>query len=68
MVGAGAVVLWRADGLAVMSSRYDSPAGDARRDAAEQAAAGRVPDSASIWEALSRGDDPTAVSRESTPD
>jgi uncharacterized membrane protein (TIGR02234 family) len=65
MVGAGVLVVWRADRLAVMSSRYDSPAGDARRDTAVQTAAGRVADSASIWDALSRGDDPTALSGES---
>ncbi len=61
MVGAGVLVVCRARRLAVMSSRYDSPAGAARRRGAEQErAAGRAPDSASIWEALSRGDDPTA--------
>jgi uncharacterized membrane protein (TIGR02234 family) len=68
MVGAGVLVVWRADRLAVMSGRYDSPAGIARRDVAEQTAAGRGADSASIWEALSRGDDPTVPSRESPPE
>ncbi|MGB6453664.1 MAG: Trp biosynthesis-associated membrane protein [Streptosporangiaceae bacterium] len=62
MVGAGVLVVWRAPRLAVMSSRYDSPARDARRDADGQGrAADRGRDSASIWEALSRGDDPTAL-------
>jgi uncharacterized membrane protein (TIGR02234 family) len=109
MIAAGALVAWRADKMAVMSSRYDSPTGPARRtragDGAGHAdsvlhadsdhadsmpaspkAADPVPtdpvpadpvpadpvpadpvpansvfaDSASIWEALSRGDDPTA--------
>jgi uncharacterized membrane protein (TIGR02234 family) len=86
MIGAGALVAWRADRMAVMSSRYDSPAGEARRTgpgrgrgsgrgpgrdqqaAATAATAPTVPtaataaaaDSASMWEALSRGDDPTS--------
>jgi uncharacterized membrane protein (TIGR02234 family) len=62
MVGAGVVVVCRARRLAVMSSRYDSPVADARRGAADEAlTTGRGPDSASIWEALSRGDDPTLL-------
>ncbi|MGH3302975.1 MAG: Trp biosynthesis-associated membrane protein [Streptosporangiaceae bacterium] len=69
MVGAGILVVCRARRLAVMSSRYDSPAGDARRGAAGQGRApGRAPDSASIWEALSRGDDPTVLSAGRPPD
>ncbi len=61
IVAAGILVACRARKLAVMSSRYDSPVGEARRDDANQGrGAGRGPDSASIWEALSRGDDPTA--------
>jgi uncharacterized membrane protein (TIGR02234 family) len=64
MVGAGVAVVWRARRLAVMSSRYDSPVADARHGAVDQArATGRGPDSASIWEALSRGDDPTVSAR-----
>jgi uncharacterized membrane protein (TIGR02234 family) len=60
MVGAGVLVVCRARRLAVMSSRYDSPVADHRRDAADQGrATTRGADSASIWEALSRGDDPT---------
>jgi uncharacterized membrane protein (TIGR02234 family) len=106
MIAAGALVAWRADKMAVMSSRYDSPTGSARRTRAGGGAGSRpghadsmptdpmptdpvpadpvpadpvpadpvpadpvpadpVPansvfaDSASIWEALSRGDDPT---------
>ena len=69
MICAGALVVWRARRLAVMSSRYDAPAaatvqpmqaGDGSggvRSEGEPAA-----DSASIWEALSRGHDPTAGS------
>jgi uncharacterized membrane protein (TIGR02234 family) len=100
MIGAGALVVWRADKMAVMSSRYDSPTGASRRTRAGGGAgsgpasavpaspvvasavpaspvvASAVPaspvvanqgnadsvfaDSASMWEALSRGDDPTA--------
>jgi uncharacterized membrane protein (TIGR02234 family) len=68
MVGAGLVVVWRARRLAVMSSRYDSPVADARPAAADQVrATGRGPDSASIWEALSRGDDPTLLARGGDP-
>jgi uncharacterized membrane protein (TIGR02234 family) len=78
MIGAGVLVAWRAGRMAVMSSRYDSPAGAARRvgsargpsadrgpdRAREAATTTAVPaDSASLWEALSRGDDPTAPVR-----
>jgi uncharacterized membrane protein (TIGR02234 family) len=75
MIAAGLLVLVRADRMAVMSSRYDAPAGRARagrvpagtgQQQGEQPAAAesaRQPaDSASMWEALSRGDDPTAGS------
>jgi uncharacterized membrane protein (TIGR02234 family) len=70
MVGAGVLVVWRADRMAVMSARYEPPtagvrrfgpasrSGSGLRPGADGAAA---PDSASIWDALSRGDDPTAV-------
>jgi uncharacterized membrane protein (TIGR02234 family) len=58
MISAGALVAWRATRMAVMSSRYDAPAAG-RRQAPPQVPA----DSASIWEALSQGDDPTAVAR-----
>ena len=73
MIGAGALVACRADRMAVMSSRYDSPAGAGRRagaagrgTAGQQASLTAAPtkppaDSASIWEALSRGDDPTSA-------
>jgi uncharacterized membrane protein (TIGR02234 family) len=61
MVAAGLLVLVNAEKMAVMSSRYEAPSG--KRDTPDQ---GRqiqqtpVSDSASVWEALSRGDDPTA--------
>lgn len=74
MVGAGGLVLWRADRMAVMSGRYDAPTRQARAAAAVRATpgvhsgarkaatgTGGSADSASIWEALSRGDDPTTV-------
>ncbi len=69
IVGAGVQVAWRARRMAVMSSRYDAPAGDARRGAADRGGRppGRPSDSASMWEALSRGDDPTAVARGDDP-
>jgi uncharacterized membrane protein (TIGR02234 family) len=90
MVGAGILVVWRSGRMAVMSSRYDSPAGAAGRQEPSEAAgtgqsggtgqpAGTLApgvtwapagteehpaDSATIWESLSRGEDPTsAVSR-----
>jgi uncharacterized membrane protein (TIGR02234 family) len=58
MIGAGLLIAWRADRMAVMSSRYDSPAAASKRP--EPTAAGPA-DSASIWEALTRGDDPTSA-------
>jgi uncharacterized membrane protein (TIGR02234 family) len=68
IVGAGIVVIWRARRLAVMSSRYDSPVAGARRGATDQGqATAGGPDSASIWEALSRGDDPTVLARGGDP-
>lgn len=57
MVTAGLLVVWRARQLAVMSSRYESPASAGRRAASPGSA-----DSASLWEALSKGHDPTAGS------
>jgi uncharacterized membrane protein (TIGR02234 family) len=72
MIGAGLLVVWRADRMAVMSARYDSPtaqegragpgSGSSSIGADATAAGATTPaDSASIWEALSRGDDPTVV-------
>lgn len=65
MMCAGVLVVWRARRLAVMSSRYDAPAGTTSLPAAAGDSPGDgepVPDAASIWEALSRGHDPTAGS------
>jgi uncharacterized membrane protein (TIGR02234 family) len=69
MVGAGVLVMGRARQLAVMSSRYDAPAGDAHRrgGADQQRAPGGAGDSAALWEALSRGDDPTVLGRGDDP-
>jgi uncharacterized membrane protein (TIGR02234 family) len=68
MLGAGILIAWRAERMAVMSSRYDAPARAGQRPAAavraapEGADTAEIPtDSASIWEALSRGDDPTSA-------
>jgi uncharacterized membrane protein (TIGR02234 family) len=64
MITAGVLVICRARRMTVMSSRYDAPASaGARRAAARAAGTGTGPgepaDSASMWEALSRGHDPT---------
>jgi len=83
VIAAGAVVIWRADRLPVMSSRYDSPAGrydsrpvegQAAASQPDEAAAAAGPgagvpggDSAAIWESLSRGEDPTAAGPERHP-
>lgn len=65
MMCAGVLVVWRAQRLAVMSSRYDAPAGITRPAAAASGGDVRAnhesaADAASMWEALSRGHDPTA--------
>ena len=63
VIAAGALVTWRAGRLPVMSSRFDRPARRAG-PAAVSAAGGRSHrdnDSASIWESLSRGEDPTGA-------
>jgi hypothetical protein len=60
VIAAGALLAWRAGRLPVMSSRYEAPAGPARPEPAlpgGRGLAGR--DTASIWESLSRGEDPT---------
>ena len=62
MICAGVLVIWRAERMAVMSGRYDAPAGrpaGPAQGAVPQGAAQPSADSASMWEALSRGDDPT---------
>jgi uncharacterized membrane protein (TIGR02234 family) len=62
MIAAGALVAWRADRMAVMSSRYEAPGGTRQRPAVSTPATAKTPsDSASIWEALSRGEDPTSA-------
>jgi uncharacterized membrane protein (TIGR02234 family) len=69
IIAAGLLVTWRATRLPVMSSRYDSPA--ARPAAAGPAGPGDAGpgddggggDSASMWESLSRGEDPTSAAR-----
>jgi len=75
MVCAGGLVIIRARRLAVMSSRYDAPSGATHRQAPigggpdGQARTAREPgpDAASMWEALSRGHDPTAGSSRAGP-
>ncbi len=73
MIAAGVLVAWKPASMAVMSSKYDAPAGASRQpgparpepqDASRQG--GQSADSASIWEALSRGDDPTAGGRQAS--
>ena len=76
MVAAGILVALRSGRMAVMSSRYDAPAGAAARQKPSRSAEtgpaagtpapagtpeGRPADSASIWESLSRGEDPTSA-------
>jgi uncharacterized membrane protein (TIGR02234 family) len=74
IIAAGLLVTWRAARLPVMSSRYDAPAARpaAARPAGPDAAPGsdagdaageESPDSAGMWESLSRGEDPTAAAR-----
>ena len=50
IVAAGLLVAWRGPRWPVMSSRYEPP---------EQAGRGQPADSAALWDALSRGADPT---------
>lgn len=67
IIAAGVLVAWRAGRLPVMSSRYEAPDPSRVRPrpaAAEQPApAGAGTDSASMWESLSRGEDPTSAGR-----
>jgi uncharacterized membrane protein (TIGR02234 family) len=65
MIAVGVFVSWRPARFAVMSSKYDAPgpaAGTAQPGRA-QSADGQPADAATMWEALSRGDDPTASGR-----
>jgi uncharacterized membrane protein (TIGR02234 family) len=60
VIAAGALLTWRAGRLPVMSSRYEVPARAAGPGPAVPAGGrGRDRDTASIWESLSRGEDPT---------
>jgi uncharacterized membrane protein (TIGR02234 family) len=72
ILAAGVLVVWRAARLPVMSSRYDAPAvttparpGRPREPAPPAPAVATAPprpgllDSATMWESLSRGEDPT---------
>jgi uncharacterized membrane protein (TIGR02234 family) len=62
MIAAGILIAWRAERMAVMSSRYDAPTTARERPAASAPGSVEAPsDSASIWEALSRGEDPTSA-------
>jgi uncharacterized membrane protein (TIGR02234 family) len=62
MIAAGILIAWRSDRMAVMSSRYDAPTARQQPAAAAPVTAETPPsDSASIWEALSRGEDPTSA-------
>jgi uncharacterized membrane protein (TIGR02234 family) len=63
VLAAGALVAWRAERLPVMSSRYDRPARSAGPAPGGRAGGRGGPDldSASLWESLSRGEDPTAA-------
>jgi uncharacterized membrane protein (TIGR02234 family) len=70
IIAAGLIAMTSPARLAVMSSKYDAPDGakpqaaDRGRAAGQQGAGEQPADSASIWEALSRGDDPTSSSRQ----
>ncbi len=71
VIAAGVLVAWRAERLPVMSARYDRPTSQARpASPVSPAGAGAPPapapaeekavrDSATMWESLSRGEDPT---------
>jgi uncharacterized membrane protein (TIGR02234 family) len=66
MIAVGVFAAWRPAALAVMSSKYEAPqaGGPARpAPAVRPESVGQPADSASMWEALSRGDDPTATGR-----
>jgi uncharacterized membrane protein (TIGR02234 family) len=62
LIAAGALVTSRAGRLPVMSSRFDRPSRPVTSQPAVASAgrARRASDSASMWESLSRGEDPTA--------
>jgi uncharacterized membrane protein (TIGR02234 family) len=62
VLAAGVLITWRAERLPVMSSRFERPARAATSQTPVPAGgrAVRRSDSASMWESLSRGEDPTA--------
>ena len=73
IIAAGVLTTWRSERLPVMSSRYDRPAekpGAGKPGLKMQTGAGRpagekrAADTATIWESLSRGEDPTAAEPE----
>jgi len=72
MIVAGLSVCWKPGRLAVMSSRYDAPAAAGQQqepragyqNRSGQDGASPSADSASMWEALSRGEDPTGGGRQ----
>jgi uncharacterized membrane protein (TIGR02234 family) len=65
VVVAGVLVVWRAGLLPVMSARYDAPVGGSASRPAETPAqpAEEKCDSATMWESLSRGEDPTSATQ-----
>jgi uncharacterized membrane protein (TIGR02234 family) len=66
MIAAGVIAVCRPGRLAVMGGKYEAPGrpSEASNRAGRSRPAGTEPaDSASIWEALSRGDDPTSGGR-----
>jgi len=70
LIAVGVLAAWRPASLAVMSSKYEAPVpaprpGTPARSgpAARPEQTGQPADSASMWEALSRGEDPTASGR-----
>jgi uncharacterized membrane protein (TIGR02234 family) len=64
IVAAGLAIAWRGPSWPVMSARYDAPeraAGSTGPASQAQGAAAKARDSASMWESLSAGADPTDV-------
>jgi uncharacterized membrane protein (TIGR02234 family) len=63
MIAAGVLALRSPAKLAVMGGKYDAPTGQPA--AMRRPGSGQPTDAASLWEALTRGDDPTADARKS---
>lgn len=67
VIAAGVLVTWRAQRLPVMSARFERPAGSAGVRARpapagrDDAATSERVNAADMWEALSRGEDPTSL-------